>query len=204
MKRRAIGIAVLVITLVAVDVAARGGRGGGRVAAGGGRGFSRGGVAAGGSFGGRRAGAGAGGYDRQGPAASGRFAGRSDWRNQSSDAGNWQDLREQHQENVERRQERRQETREDWQDYAHDHAGERYYYPGTGYYYYEDYPYGGDVVGGDAVEIVDVPPNWTLDCVPNTVVVGATTYYQCGTAWYIRVLRGGEVAYTMVNPPAGY
>ena len=50
--------------------------------------------------------------------------------------------------------------------------------------------------------VVEPPPNWTLDCDPATVVVGGTTYYQCGSAWYVRVYRGGEIAYTMVNPPA--
>jgi len=48
------------------------------------------------------------------------------------------------------------------------------------------------------------PPYWTLPCTPATVVVGGTTYYQCNGAWYIRVYSGGDVAYTMTNPPAGY
>jgi len=56
-------------------------------------------------------------------------------------------------------------------------------------------------VGAAAVAAL---PNWTLPCTPTTVVVGSTTYYQCGSAWYIRAYSGGDVAYTMVNPPAGY
>jgi hypothetical protein len=38
---------------------------------------------------------------------------------------------------------------------------------------------------------------------PTTVVVGGTTYYQCGTAWYVRSYSGGDVSYVIVNPPAG-
>jgi hypothetical protein len=45
----------------------------------------------------------------------------------------------------------------------------------------------------------ETPPSWTLDCEPNVIILGSTTYYQCGTAWYIRVYRGGDIAYTMVN-----
>ena len=204
-------VALLLVVWATADVAARGGRGGGGFARGG---FSRGGVAAGGSFGGSRGGGGAqrGGYDRRGPAASGTFAGRS------SDRHEW------NQQNVERRQDRRDERRderredwqehagerrEDWQDYLEDHRDERYqapvYYYGDYYPYGDDYADGGEVIvegdtGGQAVE---APPNWTLDCDPVTVILGSTTYYQCGSAWYVRVFSGGEIAYTMVNPPAG-
>jgi hypothetical protein len=36
------------------------------------------------------------------------------------------------------------------------------------------------------------------------VTVGSSTYYQCGSAWYTRAYRGGDVAYVMSNPPPGY
>jgi hypothetical protein len=108
-------------------------------------------------------------------------------------------MAERQQERQERRDEARQEwqsydqaRREDWQDYAEDHADDRVY--GGGYYAYDT-----AVAAAGAV-----PPGWTLSCTPAVVVVGATTYYQCGTAWYIRAYGGGEVIYTMVNPPAGY
>ena len=39
---------------------------------------------------------------------------------------------------------------------------------------------------------------------PTVVVVSGTTYYRCDSGWYVRVYSGGEIAYTMVNPPAGY
>jgi hypothetical protein len=48
------------------------------------------------------------------------------------------------------------------------------------------------------------PPWWTLDCTPTVIDLGDTTYYQCGSAWYVRVYSNGEVAYVMVNPPPGY
>ena len=62
----------------------------------------------------------------------------------------------------------------------------------------------GVVVGAAAQAAYDVPAYWTLSCVPTTVVVNGTTYYQCGTAWYVRIYSGGEVAYTMTSPPPGY
>jgi hypothetical protein len=207
--RAAVWVAALLIATTGGDVNARGGgRGGGGFARGGG-GFSRGGVAAGGSFGQGRVGSGR--SRGQGPAASGSFAGRSDYyRGEQGEGatGDWQQRQDQRQQ---ARQERRDQAREDWQssdgnrredwqDYADDHEGDRYYGDAS------DYPYGAAVVAGAAVgaAVATVPPYWTLDCVPNTVILGSTTYYQCGSAWYVRIYSGGNVAYTMVNPPAGY
>jgi hypothetical protein len=34
-----------------------------------------------------------------------------------------------------------------------------------------------------------------------TTSVGNVSYYQCGTNWYQRVYRGGNVTYIVVNPP---
>ena len=96
--------------------------------------------------------------------------------------------------------------REDWQDYADDH---NYYGPG----YYGGYGYGGTVAGaavagaalGAAAGAAAAQPYYSLPCSgAATVVVGSTTYYQCGSTWYIRAYSGGNVAYTIVNPPAGY
>ena len=62
----------------------------------------------------------------------------------------------------------------------------------------------GAAVGAAVGAAAAAPPYWTIPCAPTTVVVGSTTYYQCGSAWYVRVYSGGDVAYTMVSPPAGY
>jgi hypothetical protein len=131
------------------------------------------------------------------------------------DAGERQERR---QENTQERQERRDEAREDWQkyeknrredwqEYAEDHYDDHvhgYYYGGTYYPYY-----GTAVAVGVPVATTTVvtPPYWNLPCTPTTVVVGSTTYYRCGSSWYMRAYTGGgdaDVAYTMVNPPAGY
>jgi len=189
-------IAALVLAMTGHAIARGGGRGGGFARGGG---FSRGGVAAGGSFGHRSAGGGT--YGRPGPAASGTFAGRSSGRlgdrhgggdgegAMRPDAGDREARRDE-------RQERRQEAREDWQDYADDHYDD--------HYYGEYYPHGAAVVAGVAAAAAARPPYWTLDCVPTVVVVSGTTYYRCDSGWYVRVYSGGEIAYTMVNPPAGY
>jgi hypothetical protein len=124
-----------------------------------------------------------------------------------------EERRQQYQQNAEERQEHRDAAweerqqnaanrREDWQDYADGHYDEY----GDGY----DYPAAaaavatGVAVGAAVGAAAAAPPYWTLSCTPTTVVIGGTTYYQCGSAWYVRVYSGGEVAYTMVNPPAGY
>jgi hypothetical protein len=175
-----------------------------------------------------------GAYRRQGPAASGTFEGRSSRGYQGAWAGgevgpgggvpqfDREAVAEQQRERLgrlgppaearqdaaaerqEERQARRDEAREDWQsydqgrreaweDYVDEHDDDRVYDDyGGGYYAY-----------GPAVAVA-VPADWTLPCTPAVVVVGATTYYQCGSAWYVRAYSGGEVIYTMVNPPAGY
>jgi len=119
----------------------------------------------------------------------------------------------QRQENLDQRQQQRDQAREDrqkhgnnrredWQDYADDHQG---YYDSD---HYDGYGYAGAaaaVAAGAAIgAAAATPPYWTLPCTPTTVVVGATTYYQCGSSWYIQAYSAGDVAYTMVNPPAGY
>jgi hypothetical protein len=101
--------------------------------------------------------------------------------------------------------------REDWQDYTDDHYEEHGgYYHGGGYY--GGGYYGGDagavaagvVVGAAVGAALASPPGWTMACTPTTIVAGATTYYQCGSAWYTRGYGGGNVTYVIVNPPAGY
>jgi len=62
----------------------------------------------------------------------------------------------------------------------------------------------GTAVGAAVVAEAESPPSWSLPCAPTTVVVGGTTYYQCGSAWYVRSYSDGEIAYVIVNPPAGY
>jgi hypothetical protein len=212
--RRAALVAAALLIAAAGDVVARGGgaRGGG---ARGGGGFSRGGGAAGGgSFGQRPQAAGGwqrGGYQRNGPAASGTFAGRSDddrraevEARQAARDEALEQRREEYRQRAEARQAQVDDAREawqgneargeEWQDYAEDHDDDWDYGD-------VDHPYAAAVVAGAAVA---APPYWTLACVPETLVIGGTTYYRCGSAWYVRVYSGGEVAYTMVNPPAGY
>jgi hypothetical protein len=62
----------------------------------------------------------------------------------------------------------------------------------------------GAAVGAAAGAPAAYPPGWTLACTPTAVTVAWTTYYQCGSAWYMRAYRNGEVAYLMSNPPPGY
>jgi hypothetical protein len=57
---------------------------------------------------------------------------------------------------------------------------------------------------GAAAGAAAAQPYYSLPCTQATVVVGGTTYYQCGSTWYIRAYSGGKVAYTIVNPPPGY
>jgi hypothetical protein len=223
-RRRGILWAGGIVVAVAVTVAA--GRGGGGIGAGGrtggGGGYNRGGVAAGGSFGqGRVAG---GGFSARGPAASGSFAGRQPsagtaaggslgGRQQADSEALAQGQSERFGRlgppaggvDVQRRaqgdahQQYAGSRREDWQDYANDHSDEHDDYPGTATAVAV-----GAAVGAAVGVAATAPAYWTLSCMPTTVVVGGTTYYQCGSAWYVRVYSGGDVAYTMVNPPAGY
>jgi hypothetical protein len=57
---------------------------------------------------------------------------------------------------------------------------------------------------GAAAGAAAARPYYSLPCTPATVVVGGTTYYQCGSTWYIHAYSGGDVIYTIVNPPPGY
>jgi hypothetical protein len=165
-----------------------------------------------------------GAYSARGPAASGTFPGRSSGsfagradgglgQGNVGDAGSWEAARQDRQQSLgERRDEARQDwqdygtnRREDWQDYADEHDDDHVH----GYYGGAYYPYGAAVAAGAAVgaaasTAIVTPPYWTLPCTPATVVVGGTTYYACGSAWYVRAYSGGDVAYTMVNPPPGY
>jgi len=220
-RRRALLVgSILVAAAIELAAARGGGRGGGGRAGGG---YYRGGAAAGGSLGQGRSpgGANRGGFSSQGPAASGSFAGRQPSGGVGSGGyvGGGQQidrdaLAQQQRERFGRLgppeaadgrrqdqpavgQEYTGQRREDWQDYAGDHDDG-----------YPAHPVAAGVLvgaaAGAAAAAVATPPYWTLDCVPTTVVVGGITYYQCGSAWYVRAYSGGDVAYTMVNPPAGY
>src|SRR5262249_27092509 len=158
-----------------------------------------------------RAGGGAGQYDRN-AAAQRQYERRSGL----GTPDQRQAFQDQRQQNLQQRQGQRDQAREDWQknanqrredwqDYADDHA---YYGPG----YYGGYGYAGAAAGAamagaaiGAAAGAAAQPYYALPCSgAATVVVGSTTYYQCGSTWYIRVYSGGDVAYTIVNPPAGY
>jgi hypothetical protein len=41
----------------------------------------------------------------------------------------------------------------------------------------------------------------SLSCAPSTLVVGGTTYDQCGSSWYTRGYQGGSVTYIVTSPP---
>ncbi len=220
-RRMMVGVAAVLVAAAVGGGIARG-RGGGGGARGGARGgFNRTGAAAGGSFGQGRPARGVerGGFSNRRPAAVGDFAGQqpSGGFGGGGNVGGGQqiDRSEVAQRQRERfgrlgppdggapqrqdRQDNATHRREDWQDYADDHWDE----------HHDDHPgvAAGVVAGaavGAAVAAATTPAYWTLSCVPTTVVVGGTTYYQCGSAWYVRVYSGGDVAYFMTNPPAGY
>ena len=144
-----------------------------------GGGFSRGGPAAGGSFPQQRPADSfdRGDYNPRGPAADGSLGLESGERGPGH----------------ERRQERREERREDqdWADYGGDYYGGYYEPYDEGFYegYYEE--------GGAAVYR-------TLPCTPNSVAMGGTIYYVCGSTWYIRAYSGGELVYVVVDNPTGH
>ena len=133
-------------------------------------------------------------FGRLGPAEGPRDAGERRDDRQEARTERRDDRQDGHDDRRDDWQSYDQARREDWQDYAHDHDDEHVHgYYGAPYYAYST-----------GVAAVAVPEDWTLPCTPNVVVVGATTYYQCGSAWYIRAYSGGEVIYTMANPPVGY
>src|SRR5262249_45343675 len=151
-----------------------------------------------------RAGGGAGQFDRN-AAAQQQYQRRSGlgtpeqrqaWQDQRAQGqGQRQDQRQQ---NLQQRQNQRDQAREDWQknannrredwqDYAddHDYYG-GYYGPG----YYGGYGYAGTAAAaavagaavGAAAGAAAAQPYYSLPCTgAATVVVGSTTYYQCGS-----------------------
>jgi hypothetical protein len=216
-SRRAalLGVVTLLLVVLALGegVAARGGRGGGRI--------SRGGPAARGSLGPHQPRIDRGEYTRHGPAASGRL----DWRHRDQvqylDQGERQERREERQdwrdddqvqhldqgERQERREERREErqdwrddAREEWQESIEDRYDDYYYYD-DGYYYGDGYYYDDGYYEDDAESLV----YGTLPCSqPTVMALDGVLYYGCGSTWYIRVYYFGEVAYTVVENPPGY
>ena len=52
--------------------------------------------------------------------------------------------------------------------------------------------------------IVNAATYSSLGCTPRNVVVGGSTYSQCGSTWYQPAYSGGDVTYVVVNPPPGY
>ena len=113
--------------------------------------------------------------------------------------------------NLAQRQDQRDQAREDWQKYGKNQQQNRQefaddYYDDHGGYYggYAGAVAAGAAVGAVAGAAAAYPPGWTLACTPTAVTVGSTTYYQCGSAWYMRAYNNGEVAYLMSNPPPGY
>ena len=44
----------------------------------------------------------------------------------------------------------------------------------------------------------------SMSCTTTSTKVGGVTYYDCGGVWYNRVYRGGSVNYVVVNAPASH
>lgn len=84
------------------------------------------------------------------------------------------------------------QAREDRQDFVEDEWDD---------HYYRGYGYGSAVVVGAAVGATYVA---TLPCSTTVVIVGGTSYYQCGSTWYSRGSQGGSVVYVVTSAPAGY
>jgi hypothetical protein len=202
------GLLLGVIGFIVTDVEARG-RGGG----GGRGGFSRSGPAAGGSFRGSR-----GSYGGHASRPSTRPAGgsferpstrpaerprqperpstrpeqrpstRPEQRPGEGDPGDRQ----------QDRQDWRDDAREDRQDYRDAARYQRAEYAEDLYTYDEWYEDRQSWAVGAALTAATFR---SLSCTPTTVVVGSTTYYQCGSSWYNRAYQGGQVTYIVVNPP---
>jgi hypothetical protein len=207
-RTRGIAVASLLlgaVVFIVTDVDARGRGGGGR----GGGGFSRSGPAAGGSFRGSR----------------GSFGGRSSAARPSTrPAGGSFERPSTRPERPSTRPERpstqpaerpgegdRDDNREDRQDWRDDAREDRQDYRDAARYqraeYAEDlYTYdewAEDRWSWRVGAALSASTFRSLSCTPTTVVVGSTTYYQCGSSWYNRAYQGGQVTYIVVNPPPG-
>ena len=72
-----------------------------------------------------------------------------------------------------------------------------YYYGGYDEPYDEGFYEGNYEEGGAAVYR-------TLPCAPNSVAMGGTIYYVCGSTWYVPAYSDGELVYVVVDSPTGH
>ena len=211
----------LMLAFLTYDLYARG-RGGG------GRSVSRSGAASGGSFSSARSSQSAnrGSYsqgskssqvdrssaqqktssNRQNYKKDGQSASSSQGKNYQQDRQDWKDSsREDRQDYGKDMQSNRQDygdnVRDDRKEYYDDHS---YRYYGSGYHHYESWGSGGAFVAGlvigatlSAAAFSSAYPSG--GCV--TTYIANVSYYQCGTTWYQRAYRGGNVTYIVVNQP---
>jgi len=211
----------LILAFLTYDLYARG-RGGG------GRSVSRSGAASGGSFssGSSSRSANRGSYsqgsrssqvdrssaqqktssNRQNYKKDGQSAGSSQGKDYQQDGQDWKDSsREDRQDYGKEKQSSRQEygdqARGERQEYAEGYHNNEWY---GGHRHYENWESGGAFVAGlvvgatlSAAAFSSAYPSG--GCV--TTYVGNVSYYQCGTTWYQKAYRGGNVTYIVVNPP---
>ncbi|MEA3547637.1 MAG: hypothetical protein U9R66_08230 [Thermodesulfobacteriota bacterium] len=197
---------VLTVFFVAELVEARGRGGGGR---GGGRSFSRAGVASGGGFSHNRQRV---SNPRTRPVSRDhkiqdrdRATTRQGHLEKDRDRGNLDDRQEWRDEHRDDIQEARKERREDRQDFIDDERDD--YWDDHRYGYGYGYGYGSSTViiaGGAAETVQTTDYRTTLPCRTSAVVVNGVSYYNCSSTWYQRGYAGNQVTYIVVDSPAGY
>ncbi len=204
----------LMLAFLTYDLYARGRVGGGRS---GGKSVSRSGAASGGSFSSARSSQSAnrGSYsqgsrssqvdrssaqqktssNRQNYKKDGQSAGSSQGKDYQQDRQDWKDS------SREDRQDYGQDRQSDRQEYAEGYHNNEWY---GGHRHYENWESGGAFVAGlvigatlSAAAFSSAYPSG--GCV--TTYVGDVSYYQCGTTWYQKAYRGGNVTYIVVNAP---
>lgn len=182
--------AVVLLTAVffIVEVQARsfGGR------AGGGGGFSRGGIGSHGGFSGR-----GGGFS-----GAGMNQTRGMQRDRTNDArAAAQDRQDSRRDRMEDRQDFRKDRMEDRQDFTDDNADDWDRWDDN-----DGKFLAGAVVGGAVVAASRPSTNYitTLPCSVAPVTVSGAYYYDCGGTWYQRAYAGSQITYIAVAPPPGY
>ncbi len=183
-----LGIALLIVVFFVGEVDARG-RGGGGRSRGGGKSFSRGGIAHGGGFSGRS-------NQRTRPVSHDRQQQRNGTRTgqghleRDSGRNNLDDRQKGRDERREDIQNERRERQEDRQDFVEDEWDGHYYHGGYRYHGY---------YGGTTVTYIT-----TLPCTSTVVVVNGVSYYNCSSTWYKRGYSGSNVTYIVVAAPPGH
>lgn len=94
------------------------------------------------------------------------------------------------------RQQHREEMQQQRREYVDDVRDEREEFVEDNWYGYGEF-YTGLAVGA----AMSSAAFYSQSCTPTTVVVGGTSYYQCGSTWYTRAYQGGSVTYVVTDPP---